>query len=572
MPIPDALHDEETHYGAFTPQANIGSEIRENLHYDTVRRYKNFCCGADAWWEYNAGTWTLSGNWITLTERGYPAVIPAGKCQRSSIQSVWTMYPGNGGRNNGTFPDGPYVFTYSGDVDNISVNGTGVTVTSTNPGRIEFTSDGTATIYLEISGTIYEELRDFVICEARYEGDWETGDLWYPEMRQELAGFSTFDLGIWFHGPAWPTTSTPYPTWDQVRSKDYYGYHTQPVAGAPTEYVAGSDYRHMPYEVQANLINWLGCNIWLTIPYWASDDFTASMAEYFSQNLHPDATIYIEYCGEPFWEGNSITPFSMGGKYCFDQGTLAAYPNPQVDFYVYRAQELFTIFKEHSTHTVIACIVSKTINAGRPLWIENLLAHVLAGHIDAADEWSTGFYVGCYIDYPGGGMGHTWNWWHTTGTADDVNNILNTQTLSQLTDFDTFVTTVAAMDLPIGLYEFGVAALVGGYEGQAAPVPAQADIIGDLVREAIQSEQAHWRITKIMNHVLEEAQGLCLWFCAPTCQDNQATWGLADTNLDLKRRRPIGEYIPHADHPRYYAMREFIRGDRHLTYMGACRR
>lgn len=573
MPVPDLLKGDYTRLGAWTPNAKFGVEIRNPEVWSRERRYKNWCKQATGWTEYNAGTWILSGNDVVLTSDGYPQVIPAGKVHRSEIQAVWTAFAGNGGRNDGTFPAGEYVFTYDGDVDTLTLNGTGISVTHTEPGRMEFTSDGSATIYLEMSGTINQPLHNFMICEDKYEGDWETGDYWYPETLKELKHFKCIEFEAWLICPGWPSANTPYPTWDQRRAPDYYCYHNQPIWSSADAFTAGKDFRHMPYELQADLINKLEVDIWITIPYWASDDYVVNLARFMHEHLHKDAGIYIEYGGEPFFDGDVASPVSYGGEYMFDQGVAAAYANPQIDFYALRAEQVFSLFKATiPERTVHACVTSKPIDTGilRADWIANLRAHVLGGSIPSADEWSTSVYIGGSVDKDAGsGMGDTWANWVASGTVSQANAYMNQDLLNTLATLDGFLGTISDVPLKKGMYEFGFTGSVVNFEGVA---DAEADTIGDIMRAAHKTEDEYWRVMYLFNWLVEHMDGIMIIYCAATPHANATMWGIADTNADLSPKRPYHLHMVDDVHPRYYAIKEFLKGDRFLSYLGANRK
>jgi hypothetical protein len=541
---------------------NLGVELFGQRAWETCYRYKNWCKAAEGWTEYNAGTWVLSGDDVSLTSAGYPSNIPINTVHRSTIQAVWTSYAGNGGRNSGVFPSGNYVFTYSGSVENIDILGNGLSNVSKSSGRITFTSDGTETMYIELSGTISDALSDFVLCESKYEGDWESGDYWYPQVLNELAGFACLEFEAWDLCAAWTTTSTPYPTWQQIRDKDYYCYHRQPIHTSADRYKAGTDFRHVPYELQADLVNQTESNIWITIPYWASDAFVTSLATYMSDTLHSSATIYIEYAVEPFFNGSSESPFTQGAKYCYDQGVLAEHSNPQVDYYATRANEIFGLFVDNSTHTVRPCVTSATNDTWSGYcfdWISNLVAHIVADDIEDVEEWSSSIYPGDVIDPDDGGMGETWANWVSSGTAEDVNTYLNSAVITYIGYLEDLKDDISSTNLPLGLYEFGESPVISGFSGEDPPIPAQADTIGDLVREALNSEDEHWRTTYLLNAVDSICSGTVIYYRGASVQDNESPWGISDTNLDLLPWIGNSENLPDATHPRYYAMKEFVR-------------
>ena len=551
--IPTVLQGQYTNSGPLTRSLNLGFEVRNQDHYETVYRFKNWCASADGWVEYTAGTWTATGNDTPLDSNGYPTNVPEGTVTRSGVQAVWTE-DGNGGRNQGTFPSGSYVFTYSGTAGSIEVKGDHITVTSTAAGRIEFTNPGTEDVYIEISGAV-SGLADFVMCEAAYEGEWEAGDYWRPGGLIDLAGTKCIQFGSWNICAGWPTTNPP-PTWAQRSTVDWYGFYNNPAGSHGDRWTAGSDFREMPYELQIDLVNQLGCNCWINLPYWADEDFTTSLASLLGQQLHSDAIIYVEYCVEPFFDGSVASPPNYCCEYLYDIGVAEGDTNPQVDQYAKRAAEVFGWFKTalygRDVRAVVISSVNDTFSAFRSGWIANLVAHINTGTVKP-DLWASSIYPGSLVTPSGGGMNKTWAQW-VSASVQDVNDYLNDDLLYKLNELDDLISTVSDTGLPMGMYEFGFTAGATDYWGGDE---VEADTIGDLMRSAMASEDAYWRHIYTMNALHDKCSEMLIYHSAAAHWGNNVPWGSVNTLQDIGRFSPPGDGSIF-DHPRYYAIKSFL--------------
>lgn len=565
MAVPAALAGEYTNNGALTHSMLLGLEVRNQAEFDTCYQHKNWCSVASGWVEYEEDSWTLSGDDVVLNDYGLPNNVPSGKEHKCALQNIWSSYVGRGGVNDGTYPKGKYILTYDGYVDTIEVLGDGVTVLSETIGRIEFLSDSSDSITLKIKGTIHDTLRNFVCEEEKYEGDFARGDYWYPGFLNELRGFPVLEFEAWDICPAWPTTNTPYPTWAQIRDKEWFGYYDNPYYSNSLSYhVAGKDFRHMPYELQVDLCNKLEIDPWITIPYWASDSFVTSLATYWTNRLHKGATIYIEYAGEPFFSGSAASPSTQGAKYLYDTGVANGDTPPQPTAYCSRAEEVFALFKASSNHTVNAAVTSGTTDGGYLCadWIDTIKSTYNSGDMASVDHWSTSIYIGGQITPASGGLNHTWNWWRDTGTYEDFNDEINDAIDAKVTALDTLKTNISSTGLPLGMYEFGFSAAVDDYWSESDTVKQEADAIGDKLRAAYESEDEHWRCTYLLNKLREICDAVVIWYCSSTARYNPVPWGLADNNLTLKTFAQSSSDVPDSDDPRYYAVKEFVRGER----------
>jgi hypothetical protein len=556
MAVPAALAGAYTNSGPLTRRMNLGIEVRQPHPTDTVYRYKNWCAAAQGWREYEEGTWISSESDVPLNSQGLPAEVPGGMVTRAMVQAVWTE-AGNGGRNQGTFPAGNYVFTYSGSADVLTVNGSGVTVNSSEEGRIEFSSDGSEDVYIEISGVV-SSLADFVMEEAKYEGHWTAGNYWYPETLVELSGVKCLEFEAYNICPGWPQTATPFPTWAQRQPVAWFGYRHNPVFGHADRNTAGSDFRIMPYELQVDLVNKIGCNYWITIPYWADQSFVESLAAYVHANLHARATVYIEYCGEPFFDGSLATPVNYCSEYLYDLGVAEGDPNTQADRYCIRAEERFTWFKGQCTgRTVKAALISgtgDTWSGFRASWISDLTANVSA-EVVTPDLWTSSIYPGGKITPASGGMSKTWAGW-LTATVDDMNNALNAEVVAKVAGLATIATTIASTGLPLGLYEFGMACRVGDFWGG---YEEEADTIGDLIRAATASEDEYWRMLYMLNAVHSICTELAVLYCTGTARHNEVPWGLISASGGIRRYSSSSSPWS-TEEPRYYAFKRFLTG------------
>jgi hypothetical protein len=54
----------------------------------------------------------------------------------------------------------------------------------------------------------------------------------------------------------------------------------------------------MPYETIAKLANTLNKDLWINIPYHATEDYVRQMARFFRDNVNPNLKIYVEYSNE----------------------------------------------------------------------------------------------------------------------------------------------------------------------------------------------------------------------------------------------------------------------------------
>lgn len=97
------------------------------------------------------------------------------------------------------------------------------------------------------------------------------------------------------------------------------------------------------YEYQLQLCNILKTNCWLTVPYFADNNFVTQLATLTKNTLRKDVKVYVEYTNEAW--GN----FFDGGKYCEMMGLKLNLSKDATEarnfYYARRSREIITIWK-----------------------------------------------------------------------------------------------------------------------------------------------------------------------------------------------------------------------------------
>ncbi len=177
----------------------------------------------------------------------------------------------------GRLPQTQFAFLYEGN-GSIQLQGD-VSITSSTPGRIEFTCTGTDNIYLTIdqSDAAPNHLRNFRMVSLADEPSYQT-NIWKQTFLDRLAPFSTIRVM----------------DWNQVNGCRVWDWSQR----TPTSYNCQNEKSGVAYEYIIDLCNTQNKNLWICVPHMATPDYITQMATLFKNNLNPNLTIYLEYSNE----------------------------------------------------------------------------------------------------------------------------------------------------------------------------------------------------------------------------------------------------------------------------------
>lgn len=101
----------------------------------------------------------------------------------------------------------------------------------------------------------------------------------------------------------------------------------------------------VPYEVQVELANTLGIDLWVSLPYLVDDDYVRNAAELIRETLNPDLRVWVEYSNEAW---NPIFPVF---EHLVAEAERVAAAEGLEDHYVYhqyarRTGEIMAIFDD----------------------------------------------------------------------------------------------------------------------------------------------------------------------------------------------------------------------------------
>ncbi len=269
--------------GVLTAQDDCMS-IGTNFHFFDAGVYKDLKKSSSEFFTRNevyqddGNDWDsyLSGS-MPQDDAGYPTEVPFTHPGTGLPQIVAFTVGGYGGN----YRSGNYVLLHEGTGTFSIPNWIGAHITSTSPGRVEFTVDYVDEngIHIEITSSQNgNHIRNIRIMEAAFETNYEAAPL-YPDFQSKANEFSALRFMDWTH-----TNHHPISTWtDRTRSN----FHTQNM-----------DQEGISWESVIEISNSMNKDVWINVPHLADENYIQQLAVLFRDNLSSDLTIYLEYSNE----------------------------------------------------------------------------------------------------------------------------------------------------------------------------------------------------------------------------------------------------------------------------------
>ncbi len=356
---------------------------------------------------------------MSQDDAGYPLEVPFVHPLTGENQIV--AFTVGGYQQN--YETGDYVMLYDGNGSFQFANWTAQTVTSEEPGRIEFTINEVDEngIHIEmLSSMLDNHVNNIRIVRIIYEGDFETAPF-LPQFEEKANNFVSFRFMDWMY-----TNHTDVSQWEE-RTKA--NFHTQE-----------DDEKGASWELVIELCNYFNIDPWINVPHQANGEYIDSMATLFNTELDTNLTIYLEYSNE-CWN------WIFEQTYWLD--SVPPFPGNIGRNYGYYANEVFTRWDN--------------VFSGQ----EDRIEMILAGHdyfvleaLDYTDGQATTDLVDL-VSYPGyvalnEGNYDTLNAYGNAATAEQVLAMLNENKSTDfywMNEFKTLVSDVYEKDFV--MYEGG---------------------------------------------------------------------------------------------------------------------
>ena len=247
---------------------------------------------------------------VPLNAQGYPLVVPIfipglGLETTQAVFTVWACSEAWPTGNYTFLYDGTGTFEWWGDAEMVNAQ----------PGQQVVSIDvvGQVIRLSILSSDVNDPVRNFRLIMPGHANTYQTQP-YNPLWLERLAPFSTLrfmDWGStnnWSFDNAWlaydePSDTTRAPWTSRARTDQY----------------TWSSNRGVPYEVMVDVCNTLQKDLWICVPFIASNDYIAQMAALVRDQLDPDLQIYVEYSNENWnWMFGQTQWLNQFG--CVDQG------------------------------------------------------------------------------------------------------------------------------------------------------------------------------------------------------------------------------------------------------------
>ncbi len=162
----------------------------------------------------------------------------------------------------------------------------------------------------------------------------------------------------------------------------------------------------IPEELMIDLANKVKADPWFSLPYAANDDYVKNFALYVKNNLHPGATVYLEYSNEVWNEIFQGTGWAR-------KQALKSFPGWQSNFTSrgiteQAANELYLGINYYSKRTVEMCNIWKSVFAGQSGRVKCILSSYVGVPVFSEETLAcplmaaqTGQDCGSQVDYFG---------------------------------------------------------------------------------------------------------------------------------------------------------------------------
>lgn len=225
--------------------------------------------------------------------------------------------------NNGFhYPTGDYVLSWTGngDLTLVALGGTPVTLKSS-----AVTTSGGRKVYTVADNTA-ASFKVKWISTAAAPNNVRNVHLWLPGKENSpnlITDTVAADLA--------PFEVLRMMDWGETNGNGLINWADRPKVNGPI-------WDPVPYETMVGVCNELNKDLWINIPYQASDAFVTSFATYIRDNLNPGLVCWIEYSNEIWNFGNSN--FAVQTNY-----VINTFPGANLDEkYAYRAGQIFNLF------------------------------------------------------------------------------------------------------------------------------------------------------------------------------------------------------------------------------------
>lgn len=209
---------------------------------------------------------------LAYDANGYPTHIPQAT-SAGSVRARIILSSAEGNLQIGQ----QYVILYEG-VGTLVMQGA-VSVSSSTPGRVQFTNTGGDNIFFNLTTSqLGDHVRNIRLLRLADEGTDIVSHPFYEGYLEKIAPFSAIRFMDWG-----ATNNNPVVSWNQR---------------IPTTFRTYGMEHGVPYEVMIQLGNYAQKDVWVCVPHLADENYIREMARLFRDNLDPDLTIYLEYSNE----------------------------------------------------------------------------------------------------------------------------------------------------------------------------------------------------------------------------------------------------------------------------------
>jgi PKD repeat protein len=211
-------------------------------------------------------------NELTLDADGYPTQIPQ-NTTAGSVRARLILSSDEGNLQTGK----EYVLLYDG-IGTLQMQGA-VNVSSSTPGRIQFTNTGGGNIFFNlVTSESGNHVRNIRLLRLADEGADLVNHPFYEGFLEKIAPFNAIRFMDWG-----ATNNNPVVQWSERTPVSFRTYGME---------------EGVPYEVMIQLANYTSKNVWICVPHAADENYIREMARLFRDNLDPNLTIYLEYSNE----------------------------------------------------------------------------------------------------------------------------------------------------------------------------------------------------------------------------------------------------------------------------------
>jgi len=249
---------------------------------------------------------------IEKDENGYPLEVPfyinnIGLEDSQIVFTVWAWLE--------AWEAGTYICLYDGEGE--MQFGADGTILSSQPGRLEVRiQPDKENPFLELKilrSKRGNHLRNIRLILPGHENSYATQPFnpLYLEKLKPFKALRFMDWGHtnnWGHDYSWTCDDGPEDTiltrWDERSSMTQFTW---------------SDNKGVPYEMMCDLCNSLGVDMWVNVPYSASDEYISQMANLIKHRLNPGLRIYVEY-GNEDWNWMFGQALWLNTFYCVNKG------------------------------------------------------------------------------------------------------------------------------------------------------------------------------------------------------------------------------------------------------------